>query len=256
MDQSIENSRAQVRRDPRLSNCRSILETHNPPRPDHSDLQSTRVPSFSSPTRRLSNCRSILETHNPPRPDHSDLQSTCVPSFSSPTSVIEPCNTGLFHACHENSSPPKKKKDFKWRIRRKGVIANDDSNSNPKEFRQPPASSLFFPQLGSLDSSHSNDDPKEDLEENTLEYNQSLEKIDIDPNFGDVSLLDPRFMMNMPSGNQAFMRFESLHIFDEDDVYEVPFELEGDDDNGENTEWAEAVDEESLCGANMVSKFC
>lgn len=45
------------------------------------------------------------------------------------------------------------------------------------------------------------------------------------------------------------------HEEDDDDVYEVPFDLEGNDNNCKNLEWAEAVDE-SLGGVNMVSKFC
>lgn len=80
-------------------------------------------------------------------------------------------------------------------------------------------------------------------EENTLEYNQSSEKRDLVQNFGDVSLMDHRFLMDLPNGNQAVVRLEALQAIDEDDVYEVPFELEGEDDNGENAEWAEAVDE-------------
>lgn len=206
MDQSIENSWAQVQGDPRHSNDRSILETHNP------------------------------------FPDHSDLQSTRVPSFSSPASVIEPCNPGSLHRRHgrgksvlqtqlPNANRPRILPNMKWRIRRKGAIANDDSNSNPRDFRQPPSSSLFFPQLGS--SSHSNDDRKEDLEENTLEYDQSLEKIDIDPNFGNVSLI-PRFVMDP-------FHAIVIHETEEESVYEVPFELEGDDNDCENAEWEEAV---------------
>ena len=94
-----------------------------------------------------------------------------------------------------------------------------------------------------LDDHVENDDAESMELDDHVEYDEPPEKIDLVPNFGDVSLMDPRFMMNMPNGNQAFMRYESLHAFDEDDVYEVPFELEGEDDSGENMDWAEAVDD-------------